>query len=327
MKAIRLGICVKNNKYAYDLASVIAKRTNSMEISVIDASAEDCADESAKQDVVLSDAGSDVYRANYLLLEGRDEICCCKEYRQNERIMSKFDSVTNILQRVIEIYEEVSGTRFSCKREDRCVLYRFQSDMGGSGTTAVALTMARLLLCEQEKKVLYINAVGSECRKWYISETQAAMRSAAELDCMIRNRVDFNIFSYLSKDQYGVYVLEKFGERKELDAVLEMICEENIFDIIIADMPRQGSGLRFDKSFIVSSERDERNRIRRGMYGSTACESEDVWEIRNRSTYNHTEGKVIHIVDDAASFTPSKGGIEIALDKAFAGGVRRLLSI
>lgn len=333
MKTIKIGICVRNNNYAHKLASVMTKQMSGLDISVISAADEAlCGElseygEQGESDVILSDMDTEVYRPNCLLLEGESKISCCEEYRTNERIMSRFEPVSHILQRAVEIYEEINGIGALRQCENASTLYKFQSDMGGSGTTAVALTMARLLACEYGKKVLYINTGVYKSEIWYACDSQTALRPAAELECMIRNNMNFNIFSYTAKDPYGVYILEKSGRSGNADAVLGKICEEKNFDVIIADMAKNESKFLFSKTFVVSSEKDGRSRIARENYENAAEADGDVWEIRNRSSYNHIEKKVIYIADDAESFAVMKNGIEIALDKSFASGVRRLLSL
>lgn len=328
METIKIGINVKNERYAHNLARVMAKQSDRLDITIISESRYNAYQEMLKQDILISDKDEIyAYDPGYLLLEGNERLTCCEEYREKEQLMSKFEPVTHILRRVIEMYENRSGNRFSQSCENGSFIYQVLSDMGGSGATAVALTMARLFACEHGKKVLYINEGGSECSRWYINDAQSALRSAPELDCMIRNCVEFNIFSYLTKDEYGVYVLERSGRQQNSDALIEKLCEEKIFDIIIADMQCCKSRLLFYRSFFVRSEKDGRSRIRREYGEASADEGEAIWEIRNRSTYNHRIGKVIHIADDAASFVPSKAGIEIALDRDFASGVRRLLSL
>lgn len=328
METIKIGINVKNEGYAHDLARVMAKQSDRLDITIILGSRYNAYREIAEQDILISDKDEIyAYDPKYLLLEGNERLACCEEYREKEQLMSKLEPVTHILRRVIEMYENGSGNRFSQSCENGTLIYQVLSDMGGSGATAVALTMARLFACEHGKKVLYINEGGSECSRWYIKAAQTALRSAPELDCMIRNCVEFNIFSYLTKDEYGVYVLERGSRRQNSDALIKKLCEEKLFDIIIADMRCGESRLLFYRSFFVRNEKDGRSRIGSEGCEASADEGEAIWEIKNRSTYNHRVGKVIHIADDAASFVPSKAGIEIALDREFASGVRRLLSL
>lgn len=327
MKAIKICICLKNRKYTQDLSKAMSRRSSRLDISCISCDEHtELKSLAEKYDVLLCDAEiMHEYEPKLLLIEGSSKITCHEDYRKNGRVMSSLNPVSRILQRVTEIYEEESGDSFFTADESSPCKVLIYTDMGGSGVTAAALTMGRLIACESDKRVLYAGLGGTRSRDWYLSELKEAARAADELRCMVRSGVPFSIESYISKDRYGLNIFKGSGSLREDEEALAAIAEKKAFDVIIADMPQGTSRLGFEKIFCVINEKDARRSAPQLPPKASDSEGIRICTILNRSYGNRIEGDTVHVADDPASFELTRTGIEIALDKAFAEGIRKLL--
>lgn len=337
MKTLKLGICCKDENYAHTLAYVMAGRYSRLNICClanVEASRSSRPSElTAGFDIFLTDTAPYLYEYEpklIILEEGPGSEPYPKqieEYRSRGRVMSKLSSVSQLLQRIFEIYEELYGKSFFSEGAASPITYSFSSAMGGSGTSAAALTAARLLSCEGGKRVLYAGLGGSQSREWYIKQVQRAARSVDELKYILKNGMEYTISSYIARDQWGLSILCGSGNLHSDEALLQAIEKERIFDVIVADMPREAGEPAFEKKFEVINVRDERSSKAVELYKGRESREADSYLIMNRSYGNHRENGAIHIVNDPSSFVYTAEGIEIALDKAYAEGIRRLLQL
>lgn len=328
MKILRIGIDVKNAKYAQDLMRGLAKQSSGLDIGILTRNRYYPyvdTQEFEQYDVVLTDRESvREYRPKYLLLEGKFKADCREEFRENDRIFSKYSPTSQLFKRVIEIFEENNGVCFQKKRDTKMRVWRFRAGTGGSGVSAAALTAGRLLACMREEKVLYISAGGSGSWKWYISETEKPLRPPSELTHLIRSEVRFSLDSYIRKDRYGLHILEYQGD---LETLLTYLAENRLYDTAVVDFPEGECGFLFNKTFFVTDEKDKRRRFCENSAQQAGENDGECYLLRNRSYCSLTEGSSIHIIDDPESFTVRESGIEIALDKAFARGIEKVTGL
>lgn len=335
MKTLKLGICCVDENYTHALAYAMAGRYGRLDIccpAYIESSGSTKLSElTAGFDIFLTDAAQHLYEyePKLIVLEGdpgrEPHGKQIEEYRSRGRVMSKLSSVSQLLQRIFEIYEELYGKSFFSEGSASSVTYSFSSAMGGSGTSAAALTAARLLSCEGGKRVLYAGLGGSQSREWYIKQVQRAARSVDELKYILKNGMEYTISSYIARDQWGVNILCGSGNVQSDETLLRAIERERIFDVIVADMPQEASEPAFEKKFEIINVRDERSARAAELCKGRQSREAESYLIMNRSYGNHREDKVLHIVNDPSSFVHTAEGIEIALDKSYAEGVRRLL--
>lgn len=345
MKVMKVCICVKNAKFAADLARGLAERSEKLHISVINADEADTASKTSECDVIISDEiEKKEYDPRYLLLEGMKTAACGDMYLSKGHVIDYRSPVSAILKYINEIgissnINTVSTAEATENNIQICVLL---STMGGSGVSAAALTMGRLLASEEGRCVLYIHIGKSKSHRCYIAEVQRAIRPSAELVCMLRNGADISADSYLSKDSYGLNLIDiENGEAY----ILKYIIEKKLFDTVIIDASANVKPIPATKLFVFHNEKDMRARLHlpteykiskdiskeKCTYADETeawrCESESCFNVYNRSSYSYIKGQEIYIADDSRSFIVTEGRVEIAHDRDYASGIRKLASL
>ena len=352
METMKVGIYVSNENYAKDMARWLAGRNSQISIDILDGQPRD-----EKQfDILISDKASfhkgleDDQRLglpkNLRMMRDSEGMVCV-----NERAPMPMHEV---YAEMLDVYRNMYGISFEKKRLSKTIVYRFASMAGGSGVSAISITMARLLVCKGSK-VLYINAGGSASWRLYASGCPEPLRGSDELELMIKTQTGFSLASYVQTDDYGLEILEI---RRNIRKVIEYIAKLGIYDAVVVDMPEGDYTGWADSTFLVLNEKDVRrvdpghmidgrkhpiilrgriNFMQYKEYNPSDCDTADenmcsvdsevMTLVRNRSYYSIAEGDAIHIADDAASFELVDGGkgIKIALDKNFARGVEKLI--
>lgn len=311
MESMKVGIYVSNENYAKDMARWLAGRSSKISIDILNGQPRD----EKQLDILISDKASfhkgleDDQRLglpkNLRMMRDSEGMVCV-----NERAPIP---MPEIYANMLDVYKNMYGIPFERKCNSKTIIYRFASMAGGSGVSAISITMARLLVCKGAK-VLYINAGGSASWRMYASGCQEPLRGSDELELMIKNRTGFSLASYVMTDSYGLEILEI---RRYIRRVIEYITSLGTYDAVVVDMPEGDYTAWADATFLVLNEKDIRRVDPEGK----------VTLVRNRSYYSIAEGDAIHIADDMASFEVVDGGkgIKIALDKNFARGVEKLI--
>lgn len=351
MEKMKVSICVKNDKYAADLARGLAERSEQLNISVVSGSESKAMSELSDCDVVISDEiEKKDYDPRYLLLEGMEASVCTDMYRSEGQVIDYRSPTSAIIKYVNEIAVRANAGSVSMRdaTENNIQICVLLSTMGGSGVSAAALTMGRILASEEEQRVLYIHIGKSKGYSCYVREAQRAIRPSAELVCMLRNGADASADSYLSKDSYGLHLIDiEDGEVY----ILKYIIENRLFDTVIIDTSSDLKPIPTTRLFVFHNEKDIRSKLslsqkhkkskemakeiskdkskEKSSYtdktDSWRRESENSFDVYNRSHYNYTEGQEIHIADDPVSFTVTVDGVEIAHDRDYADGIRRMV--
>lgn len=343
---MKVSICVKNDKYAADLARGLAERSEQLNISVVSGSESQAMSELGDCDVVISDEiEKKDYDPRYLLLEGMEASVYTDMYRSEGHVIDYRSPTSVIIKHVNEIAVRTNSGRVSIQdaTENSIQICVLLSTMGGSGVSAAALTMGRILASEEGQRVLYIHIGKSKSHSCYVREAQYAIRPSAELVCMLRNDADISADSYLSKDSYGLHIIDiKDGEVY----ILKYIIENKLFDTVIIDTSSDVKPIPTTKLFVFHNEKDIRSKLHlssehkkskemakeKSKESSSHIDKTDSWrresensfDVYNRSHYNYTEGKEIHIADDPVSFTVTEDRVEIAHDRDYADGIRRM---
>lgn len=278
-------------------------------------------DEVEDFDVLVSNRdGFEEYNPKVLLIEGRYMLEYYKEYEENGQAVGMYATASEILAGIIRIYERNMKTPFTSRDRGGVNVIAILSLTGGSGVSAAAVTVGRQICMNSDKKVLYMNAGGTDSWKYYISDANKAVRPSRELAHLIQNNAVFSIDSYVATDKFGLRYLDR-TEKPEI--VLKTLQESGEYDIILVDMPDMFSDMDFDRMYIIQNDRDLRDRV--PVPGELQfSNTKFVTRLINRSPTAGREEDCIKIPEDGRSFTVTDTGIDIAMDGDYAMNIRKV---
>lgn len=321
MKTIKTGLYLKNKQQTQDIARGLADVSARLEITELEYKIR-CVDHDIEEyDIVITDRDDfEQYHPKVLILEGKWRLQYYDEYEREGQLLSRYATVTDILHALIRTWEKNEHISFAQKKDRKTNVLAFCSLMGGSGVSAAAITVGRYLSMNSDKKVLYLNAGGSELWKLYVSYISKVSRPSRELPHLIQNDAVYSLESYVGVDRYGLRYLDK-PDRPE--PILKKLCEINAYDMILVDMPEPFTDIEFDKTYFVQNEKD----FRTGLCPAddlSIKSGADLIEIINRSISAGCEDGCIKIPEDRASFVRTENGIEIAMDGDYARNMRKV---
>ncbi len=261
MRLINIGILMNNRKFGEDIARALAEIYSNLSVEEIENYNK--FSELDVYDVILTDRSEFMhYNSRILMVKSDSSMQPDKRYEKEGRCVGQFPRASEIFNAAVRMCEENSHTQFLRGGRRDCSLVAVRGATGGCGASAIAVTAARCISMNAQRRVLYVNAGGSDSWKCYISGASEPQRPAAELSHLIENDVLYGLESYLHVDKFGVRYLER---TERCGAVLQKIAELGAFDFVIVDSPERGlgrtSGLTFDRELTVYNDKDVRTRF------------------------------------------------------------------
>ncbi len=320
MRMIKLGIYLKNRQHAKDIARALADMETNLEISLLEGRLYQRASEVGRYDIILSDRSEfRTYEPKALVFTDNVNFEFDEKYEKEGQTLSAFAAADEIFAALLRIFERNNHKLFMGNNNYSCKTIIFSSKAGGSGTSAAAITCGRLLASEHGKKVLYLNAGGSESWKLYISDLPKPHRPAGEIPHLIQNDALQGFDCYLQRDRYGLSYLDR-TEKNHI--VLQKLCESGKYEFIIVDNPDLSCDTGFDRLYFVRNDKDQRSRFCNEI---AAGENQgEVTEIINRSVSSGWDEGRLKIPDDRESFASCQTGIQIAMDGYYAMNIGKV---
>lgn len=321
MRKIDVGIYLKNKQHTEDMAKALAEFSPRLNITEMEYRTRYLQDGTEEFDVVVTDReGFEEYNPKVLLIEGRGILEHDKEYEKQGQTVGLYATASEILAGIIRIYERNMQIPFTPQKDGRVKVLSFFSLTGGSGVSAAAVTVGRQICMNAGKKVLYMNAGGTDSWKLYITDANKAARPSRELSHLIQNHAVYSIDSYVATDRFGLRYLDRI-EKPEI--VLKALHEAGDYDIILVDMPHAFLHMDFDRIYLVQNDKDLRGRI--AMPKELEFNNAKfVTRLINRSPAAGREEGRINIPEDGRSFNIIDNGINIAMDGDYAMNLRKV---
>ena len=128
---------------------------------------------------------------------------------ENEKQIYKYQSVALIASELRYFYAQMEGREISIPLTEACRMLVMTSACGGSGQTAAALTLARILSSSYGKRVLYLNGESMNSSGCYLPDHGAGNRSISDFIFHLfqkeKTKESKWARSYLLQDSYGVH--------------------------------------------------------------------------------------------------------------------------
>ena len=271
MRLINIGILMNNRKYGEDIARALAEIYSNLSVEEIENYNK--FSELDVYDVILTDRSEFMhYNSRILMIKSDSDMHPDERYEKEGRCVGQFPRASEIFNAAVRMCEENSHTQFLRGERRDCTLVAVHGATGGCGASAIAITAARHMCMNAQKRVLYLNAGGSDSWKCYVSGASRPQRPAAELSHLIENKALYGLDSYLYVDKFGVRYLER---TERCGAVLQKIAELGAFDFVVVDSPERGlgctCGLEFDREITVYNDKDVRSRFCATGGGAGGC--------------------------------------------------------
>ena len=257
-----------------------------------------------------------------LFLEGNRKVKLSDFLRKNNRVISKFSPVNEILVRLKSIAAEIYDGELYCYNIEKSTKTIFlRSDMGGSGVTAISISLGRVTAARPGRRPLYINCTGSDNWKIYCGVDNKPLRPQRELEYMLNKGNCISLSDYVFRDMYGLSYLNIKGN---VEALINLINKGSDFDTAYVDLGKN-EFINFGIGFNVLNKKD----LRFFSFKEQLIEKEqdDKYKgfiIENNSYCSMRKENIFQIVYDTESFLQNGCNLEIAMDRDFARGVRKL---
>lgn len=319
MKKLKIAVFVREKEYGFDLAKGLCSQSSGIEVFVAEDQAE-AFDYAGKEGVVITDRRVE-NTSRTLLLTGERE---GNHRAGNLKSIYKISPAKEILKAAISVCLEATGEIFCPEQEAELRIWELFSPRGGSGTTAIALTCARLLASRPEEKVLYMN-LGIEDDYGIYAETRfdnvrpkRKFIYAAEVNSRIGTD---NCFA---ADGYGLCYFRPEAERNsflyeaDMGRVAEFLRKNREFTRLVIDSGKRSKSLlaEADLTFKISREGD----LRRDR------KDEKIREIINFSVASGLRDGRFYIPFDKESFARREEKTEISMEGMFAAAVFQIVS-
>jgi len=162
-----------------------------------------------------------------------------------KNVLYKYSDIHNISEELIRIYEKNRGIKLYKNREKEFKKYVFAGCGGGVGTTAIALTLSRILSIYHGKKVLFLN-LKTFSNEYFAMHEQILGQSFAEYEYHFLKyyQEHKNRTRNISQDEYGVYFFHepyginscKLSDHENFEEIINEISERLKIDFVIVDM-------------------------------------------------------------------------------------------
>lgn len=326
MKSIKLGFIFEDKEYAAALAGAAACRRGGIDIAMYGEAPQD-----VTCDLYLTDKEylGDGIREEMILYvsEKRDD----DAERQNR--VYKYSDIHRIMQRVRELCGD--SERAHGNGGGGAELIAFAGCCGGAGTSAVALTAARVMAMYHGKKVLYLEL--SAFKNDFIPfDEQGYGIDRYVYSLRYRGKESTIHSNFVRQDKYGVYHFS--GERlnpakqlgfEDLSMAVECISEALGVDAVCVDMgadftPEHGEFLEIADSIAVVHSRsisEERKEMIMRFAGERRVPA-NVFDVVNFSEYqgltNPDEAGPFYVYEARDSFfVDGQGHRGMDMDRSF----------
>lgn len=266
-------------------------------------------------------------RRIFQLYRGLEIIICESEQEVQEEFagitLSEKDAVEKLpvrklLTELTAEYEEKTGMMFFPGNNSPGI-WCIRSVFGGSGCSAAALVLARILACGPEERVLLVSMGGRENE--YVEKKSESLRPARELEYVLARGSQMKLEQYTVEDRYGPMVAHL---KENTDKLLSMIREAKGFSHIIVDMGTWSEDINCHVLINIASVGDSRT----SDFGSVAEEeiaagSSELYLV-NRAPCRQYDEQIFHIPDDSISFTRRDKDMAISMDGCFAAALRQV---
>ncbi len=123
----------------------------------------------------------------------------------DDQLAAACSSASALLNVLRVRYTEETGRRLCCAADAGPVIIGAGSAAGGSGTTAAAVTLARILAGRMDGETVLIFADRNSDGMRYLENTGGDNRafSSRQLDYMLTHNIETDITKYICRDRYG----------------------------------------------------------------------------------------------------------------------------
>ncbi len=225
----------------------------------------------------------------------------------------KYLPASILLERAVTIYDKNNKTSFHAGEESKLKSIYFNSPFGGSGTTSIALTFARLLM-QMNLNTLFTSIDPLEDFKRYLPICQEPLKNKEQIEYLLSSKRDMILEEFLLRDRYGLSILPLSNMQSMLQ-IESYIRNRNKYDFLVIDCGRSNIITGGDYQFTIVSANDSRT------HPNTPNES----QIYNMSTGNGLTSNGLSIAYDPKSFCVLEGCIDIRMDGVFCQGVESIV--
>lgn len=295
-------------------------------------------------DLILEERGNDEGTAE--VGDGGSKYMYLTEIRDGNSegdIIYKYEEVSTIAERLRTRFRELTGKCCLLRSDGKGVIIGFCSGMGGVGKSVLALSVARELAEEGQKRVLYLSFEPLSSGQIYMGGGAEVRPSGDYLYYLFskKGEVPPDLGEFLFHDSYGVESFRIRSDRNELadlsweqsEIFLDALLQSRRHDYICVDF--DGDGTEKSKRLALSS-------FRLFMIGREGVLSEarkkqllDSWNLTEEESASlivdvcnfckeEKRGNTVYVPKDEGSFREKNGYVEIGLHRAFGLGVRKL---
>lgn len=305
MKKLNLAVYMKEKEYGQALARGMAYLSRSLDITICEE--KNKAADMATERVLITD---DREMTGPWILLIRDVM-----------------PAEEILERTASIWHKMTGNLFFLENERRVNVWKIGSRQGGSGTTSVCLTMARLLAEGGDRRVLYINAGTVDDYEIYIDAPfeKASPKKRFIFHVCYTDEKDFPD-RFAVQDLFGVYYLRPDIEgnntacEAEIQKITDFFRDNGYFSHIVIDAGKNPfMRLDEDVSVEVINTKDCRRKFASGATTFT------LMNFAQDYAKGMEGGRVFYIPEDEDSFLITEKGIEISMTGMFCAGLEEFI--
>ena len=263
----------------------------------------------------------------------------------DDELAAACSSASALLEKLKFMYTEKTGERLCCAPDAGPAIVGVGSAAGGSGTTAAALTLARLLAGRLKGETLLIFAGGSgnplvyletseehegskgEVKREYKDQSELTGISR-ELDYMLSHNLRTDIMKYIKRDRYGPFAAACTAPPRLLLDRLEKLAE---VEAAVIDFGTSCGGRT--AGCHVFAEVAARGDLRAAEFREKAADSNFAAShysaaaarlfILNKAAAMDQTDRLFCVPYDRESFRATSHQIEIAMDGLYAAAMRK----
>ena len=214
-----------------------------------------------------------------------------------------------------------SGKNFFLKEDDKTKIWCLRSSLGGSGCTAAATVLSRVLAGRCDGEVLLIHVGNIPAKTIYSEEIVFPLRPAKELEYMLGTGQEMSLDRYMAKDRYGVFTVETGEYINELLAAAE---KEGRFSHIVVDGGNTIQNVICNININIISCDDIRTKGYEETIEEEIEEGSREFYIFNKSRFTNSRNPVFYIPYEEEGFVRNGEKISIRMDGAFAAIIGQL---
>lgn len=294
-------LCLENSQHADALARRLVQLTDRIRISIA------CG---GRQNNLDCAGGEKIEDGNMLIVDDELAAAC--------------SSASALLEELKERYRAKTGRRLCCTADGGPVIIGVGSAAGGSGTTAAAVTLARILAGKISGETALIFSGGSGNPLDYLENIEnCGHKATRELDYILTHNVETDIMKYIIKDRYGpLAAVSNTNPRLLLDRL------EGIYNLEAAVLDLGSGGRTADCHIYI--ETAACGDLRAAAFEEKAAAipaAENRILLLNKTAAINRNGMLFCLPLDSESFRRVQGTgsrIEIAMDGIFSAAMRQV---